>query len=26
VTSLSAVQPIPPGSRLIFTFRAPNPN
>src|SRR4029453_9112307 len=26
VTSLSAVQSIPPGSRLIFTFRAPNPN
>jgi pimeloyl-ACP methyl ester carboxylesterase len=26
ITTVSAVQATPPGSRLIFTFRAPNPN
>src|SRR5262245_44742548 len=26
ITTVTAVQPTPPGSRLIFTFRAPNPN
>jgi pimeloyl-ACP methyl ester carboxylesterase len=26
ITTISAVQSTPPGSRLIFTFRAPNPN